>query len=161
MKPPRPILFVCTGNICRSPMAEALFSHLARQRGLGKIKAFSRGILRIYRQPMAPLAGWALTEWDVSFGEHRSRPITKADVARAGVILVMEAAHRAQIVEKYPAAGKKTFLLKEYVGASGSPEIKDPIGLKLSDFRRCRDELQSCLIRLVSKLQAKEEGSHV
>lgn len=107
------ILFVCTGNTCRSPMAEALLRRLASDLN-ASIEVKSAGVAALTGQPMAAYAAEALAKYGVNGEEFRSSEVTGELVEWADVILTMTTGHKRHLLERFPAAADKTFVLKEY-----------------------------------------------
>ncbi len=147
--PPRALmklLFVCTGNVCRSLMAERLALDLARRRGL-PLEARSCGVAAEgwYRVPAEAWA--ALKEAGVAESPHRARLAERALLAWADSVLVMTARQREVLRDQFPEHRAKIALLREAAGLSG--EVADPIGKPLATFRSCRDSLQEALERLL------------
>ncbi|BCV23041.1 low molecular weight protein arginine phosphatase [Moorella sp. Hama-1] len=116
------ILFVCTGNTCRSSMAAALAAHLAATRSLDA-NITSAGLAAREGEPATPAAVQALAEMGLDLSSHRARQLTAAMVKEADLILTMEAGHRERILRDYPAARGKTFTLKEYVQGPVDPAL--------------------------------------
>jgi len=152
------ILFVCTGNTCRSSMAAAIAAHLARSRGLD-IEIASAGIAAREGDAATPEATQAVMEMGIDLGEHRARPLQEAMVNGAGVILTMTAAHKDYILQGYPAARDKTFTLKEYIQEQGEPagknspvlDIPDPIGQPLAFYQATARELAGLVEKALDK----------
>ncbi|TLS50507.1 low molecular weight protein arginine phosphatase [Paenibacillus antri] len=113
------ILLVCTGNTCRSPMAEALFRKRAAARGV-PVEVKSAGVAAVPGQPMSGHAADVLRERGVDPSGFRSSEATPELVRWADLILTMTSHHKRHLLELYPDAVEKTFALKEYAG--GDPE---------------------------------------
>lgn len=126
MDAPRRILFVCTGNICRSAMAEHLLRHRARRLGLD-IEVASCGVAAEgwYRMPGA--ARRQLEARGVPFLEHKPRLAARELLRWADLVLVMAAAHRDHLADQYPEFNRKVKLLREYAGF-GPEDVADPMG---------------------------------
>lgn len=130
------ILFVCTGNICRSPMAEAIFNQMRAQRGLPPA-AESAGLMAVNGDRASPHAVKALAEVGIDLRRHRARPLTRALLEEFDEVFVMTASHRESIERVLPQ-----YLSKVRVLGSG---IEDPYGQSLPVYRKCRDELLAAL----------------
>jgi protein-tyrosine phosphatase len=122
----RDIMMVCTANICRSPIAEAVWFHLNPQ-----LNVFSRGIHAVSG---AQAASNSKTVCDARgmpiAADKRAIQLTQDDIRRASLILVMDQGHKHELHGRYPAASGKTFL----IGHWGNFEVPDPVGQPLADF---------------------------
>lgn len=128
------VLFVCSANICRSPVAEHYLRHLCAVLGLSAIDVSSGGILGIEGQPADPIAARLAKERGLELSSHRSRGLDALRLATADEIVVMERRHRAWIAEHHPAEAGKATLLRT---AEGQPfELSDPTGKPLRDYER-------------------------
>ena len=143
------ILFVCTGNVCRSPMAEALLRRATRDRS--DLRAISAGIGAIYGQPPSSHAVRALSEVGVTLEGFRSRMLTAELVDQADYIFGMTRGHVEGINLLYPHAAEKTFLLREFDESLGPYEkdIADPIGGSIEVYLTCRDQLEQGIASLL------------
>ena len=117
------VLFVCDGNVCRSPMAEALLRKKLAERRIAGVNVASCGL-------SARPWGFADRRLSLVIGEayklledHRSRPLTEREVREADLILGMENRHVDTILERFPETKGKVNLLTAYAGARG--EVKD------------------------------------
>jgi protein-tyrosine-phosphatase len=145
---PHRLLFVCTANIARSPMAEALASRYARERGWG-VEVASAGTHAIAGNPAAPNSVKAVRELGCDLSGHVSRPVDDALVSWADRVLVMELRHARHLRAAYPVAEDKVLLLANF---GGMVEIDDPFGRWIFAFRRCRDELRTCVEAFMDRL---------
>ena len=144
------ILFVCTGNICRSPMAEGLFRHAVK--GRGDYKILSAGVGAIDGQPPSSHAIRALKELDIDISGQRSHMLTGRMVEEADYILGMTHSHLDSITLLYPHAAEKTFLLREFDDTLDTFEkdISDPIGGTLDVYLNCRDQIEQGIASLLN-----------
>lgn len=140
------VLFVCTANICRSPMAMGLLRQRLAQNGLAdQVEVRSAGIWGLDGEPAARIGVEVLAERGVDISDHRAHTITDEEIAQADLVLVMEEAHRRSLFYNYPQFLGKVFLLSEMAGEYG--DIKDPYRRPREEYVRCVNELT----RLIEK----------
>jgi glycine hydroxymethyltransferase len=146
------ILFVCTGNICRSPMAEGLFRHVTRDRA--GYQAMSAGVGAVNGQRPSPEAIQALQELGIDISGQRSRTLTPDLVERADYIFGMTQGHVDTIALLHPRAAEKTFLLREFDDTleGFEKDIPDPIGETLDVYRECRDKIEQGICSMLRYL---------
>ncbi len=120
------ILFVCIGNICRSPMAEGLFNQVMPEKAV-----YSAGIHALVGEPADPLAQQLMQERGIDISEHRARSMAIWMVNEADLILTMDLYQKRFIEFKYPAAKGKVMRLGEH----GNYDIPDPYKQGLFAFR--------------------------
>lgn len=121
------ILFVCTGNTCRSPMAEGYL----RSKGIDGVTVLSRG-LASDGSPVSLNSKTAMAEVGIDIGGHISKQITDSDINKADKIICLSPSHKSVLLSAGVPAGKL------YVLGNG---ISDPFGGDISVYRRCRDEI--------------------
>lgn len=152
------ILFVCTGNTCRSPMAEALFNHLAGKMGLDGVRAVSAGLAAIQGDRATFQAIEVMKRRGIDLSGHRARSVDASLIEEADLILTMTDRHRSILSGMYPGAASKIHVLKEY--AQGAPldgdlaQIPDPFGQSVDVYERCAAELEEIIAKLLERLKA-------
>ncbi|OLP66797.1 Low molecular weight protein-tyrosine-phosphatase YwlE [Bacillus pumilus] len=150
------ILFVCTGNTCRSPMAQALFASIADEKGL-RVTVKSAGVYASDSGKASPQAIEALFEKSIPLN-HSSAKLTEDLIQEADYVLTMTAQHKQLILAQYAFAAEKVFTLKEYAtGKAG--DVSDPFGGSLPVYQETRDELETLLYQLAEKLKKEKASS--
>ena len=135
------VLVVCTGNTCRSPMAEGWLNH--KLAGKGWV-AESAGVAAWGGDPASPEAVEVMREIGIDISAHRNRPLTRALVNEAAIILAMTDGHRREIERRFPEAAAKIRLVKSF-GAAPAEDVADPFGASADVYRHVRDELVQAL----------------
>ena len=107
------ILIVCTGNICRSPMAQGFLRHLLGERGLGDVTVESAGVSAWADGEATPEAIEALRELGIDISDHRARRLRRSMIEAADLVIGMAIEHRDAVVHLAPGAASRTFTLKE------------------------------------------------
>jgi protein-tyrosine-phosphatase len=146
------ILFVCTGNTCRSSMAEAIFNNMAKEKEDLNMKAESAGIEAIDGMSANDKAIWTLNHRGIDMSAHKSRRIRSAYIEESDLVLAMTRLHKIQILSAYPQANGKVFTLLEYAGENSKLDIADPYGQSHEIYERCADELEKSIRAAIEKL---------
>jgi protein-tyrosine-phosphatase len=153
------ILFVCSGNSCRSVMAEHL---LKKKLGLhSSIEVLSAGTMSLVDRPATWETRELLKQEGIDATNHQSRALTDEMIRQADLILVMEKMHQEEILQRVPEAKEKTFLLAEF-GRPGDenklvePDILDPIGKSFSTYEAVFKIIAEAVERVYHYLGEKE-----
>ena len=152
------ILFVCTGNSCRSVMAVELFKKILGDK-LAKVHVLSAGVGTIVGMRASEYTLKVLQKDGIDAIDHRSTPVTKKLLEESDLVIVMERFHKHRILEIAPHVKDKVYLLREFQKAPDEiiePEILDPIGRPLEVYERSVDLIKEGLKDLFSWI--KKEG---
>lgn len=156
-KPHKPqILFVCTGNICRSPVAEYLLRHSLGPES--KWQVSSAGLFAGNWLPASPPAVEVLAERGIDLTPHRSRLVTKDIIDQATLIVVMTNEHLEELKRRFPEAQDRVYVLKSFCAARGNRDIPDPLGGTADLYREVCDEIATALPGLISYLKSYQNG---
>ncbi|MFQ5499443.1 MAG: low molecular weight protein arginine phosphatase [Candidatus Zixiibacteriota bacterium] len=140
------ILFVCTGNTCRSAMAEGALRTLLEKERPGRFEVISAGTSAATGFPATAYAIEASKIWNANISSHESQPLTEELVTKADLIFGMTSAHVEEILRRTDDAAGKTFLLKNFPDSLIEGDgVDDPIGMPLDQYNQTFIEIGECL----------------
>ena len=150
------VLFVCTGNICRSPIAEGFFRRLTGNRK--DIEVASAGVHAVRGQPPSVYAVEVCAEEGTDISDLRSQPLTGPLVDRATHIFAMTGAHLETIQTLFPQSAEKTFLIREFEqpGTTVWRDVPDPIGLGREVYEGCARIIKNALPSVLAFVEQGE-----
>ena len=146
------ILFVCTANIARSPLAEHAFQKALADRGVTSVLAESAGTMACDGYPAAGMAVREGARRGLDLSRHRSRILTRQMVDEAEMALVMERHQYHHTLALAPGALEKTFMLGGFIPGREDDEIADPYGGDEEYFRRALDDIVAAVEVLAEKV---------
>lgn len=153
------ILFVCTGNTCRSSMAEGMFKEKLKNINENNIKVSSAGISAIEGQMANEKAIKVLKSKGIDISSHRAKQITKEMVNQSDLILTMTLSHKKLILEYFPNEINKVFTLKEYgqkindeKSDRNNLDIADPYGMDYNVYKLSMMEIEAELDIIVKNI---------
>lgn len=144
------IMFVCTGNTCRSPMAEGALKKLLKNNQIENIRVISSGTAAATGYPATAFAVEAARIWDADILSHASQPLTAELIKQSDLILALSSSHCYETSRLDPSAAPKTFLLKNFPNPGcGGDGVDDPIGRPLDVYNQTFLEIGEELGRIL------------
>ncbi len=149
------VLFVCSGNTCRSPMAEGILKHLLPPEYRDKIAVQSAGTLGLWGMPASELAVEVAAEHGIDLTAHRSQGLTRTLLSQCDLVLCMAREHEEFIRYRFPSFREQTFLLKNFDQPKKrrrKADIEDPIGRDRETYEKVFREIYSEVRRILPRI---------
>lgn len=144
------IMFICTGNICRSAMAHWLLKKKLEERNIKNVEVYSAGIYADSGDMSTHEAIEVMEEYGVDLKKHRATKVQNSNIKDMDIILCMTLSHKRDLIYMYPELKEKIYTLKEYVkDEKNGVEIRDPWGYDIVTYRFCASEIDACLDKLI------------
>lgn len=144
------IMFVCTGNICRSAMADAFTRKKEKN-----IQVFSAGTDAEDGARCPHNTIEAMMEYDIDMRQHRATNIMSSKVKEMNLILCATTNHKRRIISIFPELSERTYTMKEYVGMDNNGtdmNVSDPWGYDLFTYRKCATEIDKLTDKIIEKI---------
>jgi len=155
------ILFVCTGNICRSPMAEGIMKKKLKLMKIRDIAVSSAGISVFNSSKASEKAVEISKQGEVDISEHKARAIDEDIVERADMILVMDSIQKEELLTNFPKSSNKIYFLGSFLNENEEErEILDPYGLSIYNYRLCFGELNMAIEGLLDFIMKNKINSN-
>ena len=147
------IMFVCTGNICRSAMADKMLAKRVAEEKLN-IEVYSAGTFAENGDYPTVEAIEAMEEYGVDLKLHRATNIRKSNIAEMDLVLCATTNHKNMVLQLYPNLVGQVYTMKEYVGETADGiNISDPWGYDLAVYRKCAAEIEKITQKIVDKMK--------
>lgn len=147
------IMFICTGNICRSAMAHAFLKNKVKDKD---IEVYSCGTHAYDGDTVPYYTIEAMKDYDIDITNHRATNIKNSKIEKIDIILCATIEHKMITLEMYPNLKDKVYTMKEYVGLDEEgkdPNVNDPWGYDLFTYRKCATEINEITDRIVEKIR--------
>ncbi|HEX6134154.1 MAG TPA: low molecular weight protein arginine phosphatase [Longimicrobiales bacterium] len=146
------LLFVCSGNTCRSPMAEAIARAMLRERGWTHVEVQSAGTGAVPGAAASPEAILVAREHDLDLEQHTSQPLTPQLIAWADLVLTMSTSHMYAVSDL--GGAEKVALVTDFIDGAGSGEpVADPFGSDPSGYREAFVQIRAAVTSLLDRLE--------
>lgn len=146
------IMFICTGNICRSAMAHKMLEKKAKEENKD-IEVYSCGVFAEDGDVPTYEGIDVMREYGIDLSKHRATNIRNSNIKDMDVILCATNSHKNNVISMYPELKEKVYTMKEYAGYDKKDiDIKDPWGYGIATYRMCAAEIEDCINKYVEKL---------
>lgn len=150
------VMFVCTGNTCRSPMAKGFLEKQSEYSGDCYINVESAGLSVYVPTEATENAVLVMDELGIDISGHKSCQITRESIIWSDLVLAMTSGHRNILIDLYPEASDRIYTLTEYAYGEDK-DIADPFGGDEEEYRRCALQIKDAVSAVYSKI--KESGT--
>lgn len=153
------IMFVCTGNVCRSAMAEGLLKKMLQDNNINNIYVCSSGLHAYNGQYATDEAIKVMKEeYNVDILNHTSENVRNSKIEEMDLILCATHAQMTTIEYEYPNIDHKVFTMKEYVNGpeTTDKDIEDPWGYPMDVYRKCAKQINEVIVKLIEKIKEED-----
>ena len=146
------VIFICTGNICRSAMADGYLKYRLRQLNKEQeILVSSAGTHAIQGEKTTEYSKRAIAKYGADISSHTATILEKSNILKADYILVMTQKHKKDVIARFPELADKVKLLGEYAENKDYEEIDDPWGYNLNVYEKCAKEIVDSIEGFIKK----------
>lgn len=149
------LMFICTGNICRSAMAHVFLEEKAKKEGKD-IQVYSSGVYAVSGDMPTEEAILVMKDiYDIDLKKHRATNIIDSKINEMDIILCATTSHKQNVINRYPKLKEKVYTMKEYAGySSKEKDINDPWGCSYETYKKCAKEITECIEKILEKMDA-------
>lgn len=142
------IMYICTGNICRSAMAHKMLEKKAREQNKD-IQVYSCGVFAMNGDVPTYEGIQVMKEYGIDLKNHRATHIRNSKIEDMDIILCATTSHKNNVINMYPGLKEKVYTMKEYAGYDKNDmDIKDPWGYGIEVYRNCAKEIEDCIDKM-------------
>ena len=147
------IMFICTGNICRSAMAHRMLEKRLKEQNKKDVEVYSCGIWAYDGNIPTDEGITTMKDYGIDLSTHRATYIKNSNIKKMDVILCATVNHKRNVVSMYPELKDKVFTMKEYAGYPDYDlDIQDPWGYGLDVYKNCAKEIEICIEKIMQKI---------
>ena len=142
------IMFICTGNICRSAMAHVMLEKRAKEQNKD-IQVYSCGVFAMEGDVPTYEGIQVMKEYGIDLKNHRATHIRNSKIEEMDIILCATTSHKNNVINMYPHLKEKVYTMKEYAEYDKNDmDIKDPWGYGIEVYRKCAKEIEDCIDKM-------------